>query len=562
MTGLQNAPDDIPLDSQAREHLQRLLLRVCLFRLFFLVLLLLPLGLAWLAEGQQREYLGLFLEPAYTGFLVSGFGLTLFFLLSWPYFQNILLFFRLQLVADLCLASYLILLTGGLQSHFSFIFLALIFLYGRILGLKTAKLLALCCGLFLLGLFAWELARASLDHGLEPDLGRQAYFLSLQLLALGLILLLLNLGYSSEDRLLSRLAEQERLLRRSENIRSKVLDWMTSGLLVLDQQGCISSSNRKAAQWAGQEHPRTCIGKPLAQLFPDMAQVWHDWDKSSSFRTEIRIQAQEQIFGATFTPIAWESSSLLIFTDITRIKELEQQVQQMEKLASIGELAAGLAHEIKNPLAGIKGSLQLISQDSLNPEQKDRLRQVVDRDIQRLDHLLSEFLVFARPSKAQPQTLDLGEVLQHCLQNLAQRYPGLQLQMQQDLRGTQCHWDQDQLQQVLLNLLLNAAQAGEETGDLRLQIGLGQEDPKGSYLGIRDFGPGLPQDKLQQLFDPFVTSKKQGSGLGLSIAQRLAAQNCSWIELRNASTAGAEARLYLPGQQNQNSPEPETGTQG
>ncbi|MGM0423390.1 MAG: two-component system sensor histidine kinase NtrB [Thermodesulfobacteriota bacterium] len=558
MTSPQNVRGETNLEPQAKEHLQRLLLRVCLFRLFFLVLLLLPLGLAWLAEGPQREYLGLFLEPAYTVFLVSGFGLTLFFLLGWPYFQNTLFFFRLQLVADLCLAAYLILLTGGLQSHFSFIFLALIFLYGRILGLKTAKILALCCSLFLLGLFIHALADNLLDPSLELDLGRLTYFFSLQLLALGLILVLLNLGYSREDRLLSQLADQERRLRRSENIRSKVLDWMTSGLMVLDQQGDISSINRRAAQWAGQHEPRSCIGKPLSLLFPDMARVWSSWDKSSSFRTEIQAPGDEQIFGATFTPIAWENSSLIIFKDITRIKDLEQQVQQMEKLASIGELAAGLAHEIKNPLAGIQGSLQLITQNNLSQEHKQRLRQVVNRDIQRLDHLLSDFLVFARPSRASPRSIQLGESLEHCLQNLHQRYPGLKVQLGPELQGTYWTWDQDQLQQVLLNLLLNAAQAGAENSDPRLEISLNQ-DPKGVYLAIRDHGPGLPADKARQIFDPFVSSKKQGSGLGLSIAQRLAAQNNSWIEMHNRSAVGAEARLYCPSQDRQ---ENESATPG
>ncbi|MFP4392796.1 MAG: two-component system sensor histidine kinase NtrB [Desulfohalobiaceae bacterium] len=547
MTSPQNVQDDTELGPQAREHLQRLLLRVCLFRLIFLVLLLLPLGLAWLAEGPQREYLGLFLEPAYTGFLVSGFGLTLFFLLGWPYFQNTLFFFRLQLIADLCLAMYLILLTGGLQSHFSFIFLALIFLYGRILGLKTAKILAFCCFFFLLALFAHGITRNLLDPGQEMHLGRLAYFFTLQCLALGLILLLLNLGYSREDRLLLQLAEQENRLRRSENIRSKVLDWMTSGLMVVDLQGIISSINRRAAQWAGYKEPRSCIGKSLHQLFPDLAQAWSSWDKSSNFRTEIEVQRKDIIFGATFTPIAWESSSLIIFKDITRIKELEQQVQQMEKLASIGELAAGLAHEIKNPLAGIKGSLQLITQNSLNQEQKQRLQQVVNRDIQRLDHLLADFLVFARPSRASPKAVNLGECLESCLQNLYQRYPNLQADTKPELQQAYWTWDQDQLQQVLLNLLLNAAQAGEENSDLRLEIRLHQ-DPKGTYLAIKDYGPGLPADKAKQIFDPFVTSKRQGSGLGLSIAQRLAAQNNSWIELHNGSFVGAEARIYYPEQ--------------
>lgn len=545
MARKQNAPANSDLEITARSHLQQLLLRICFFRLCILILLLLPLGLAWLDQGQQSQYLGLFLEPTYTIFLVTGFALTLFFLLSWSLFQSSLFFFRLQMLADFCLTCFLILLTGGLQSHFSFLLLALIFLYGRILGIQTAKWLTLCCSLFLVGIFAWDMYLYVLPPGTDLDPAQQVYFISLQILALALVLLLLNMGYGRENRLLFKLAKQEQLLHRSEVIKSKVLDWMTSGLLVLDQQGLISSINRRAAEWAaGKPDPRACIGRPLSELFPDISLVWSKWDQDTNLRKEVKIHSENKVFGATFTPIAQERSSLIIFSDITRFKELEQQVQQMEKLASIGELATGLAHEIKNPLAGIKGSLQLITLNSLRPEHKKKLRRVIERDIQRLDHLLSDFLVFARPSQAKPQNLNLGQRVQACLANLEHRYPELEVRLDPILHKTFWNWDQDQLQQVLLNLLLNAVQAGLENNESRLEISLGQ-DAKGQYLTIQDNGPGLPALKHGQIFDPFVTSKKDGSGLGLSIAQRLAAQNNSWIEIKDNKPHGAQARIYL-----------------
>jgi len=526
-----------------RPHLQQMVVKVCLARLLFLVLLLLPLGLAWLNKEAHTGYFRFFLEPHYTVFLVVGFGMTAFFLLTWSLFNDILFFFRLQLGADMVLVAFLVIITGGISSNFFFLFLGVIFLYGRLLGLKTANIVTACIACFMLIISLWQhlYPQSWQTPPLNPT--QLIYYLSLQALALGLILTLLKLGYGQEDQLLSRMALQEQEFRRSENLKFRVFDWMTSALLVVDQEGRISTINRKALEMSGLPDATQAIGASLSDVLPDLDSLWRQWDKKDSFRTEVRQEDSDRILGATFSPIPEEQSYLILSSDITKIKELEQRVNQMEKLATLGELSAGLAHEIKNPLAGIKASLQLIIRDTLTKEQTERLHAVIQRDIKRLDRLISDFLVFARPSQANAEQVSLAEVVHSCLMNVQSQYDQVSFSIEPGLDSQEWYWDPEQLHQVLLNLILNAVQAVQEVSDPQVSIGL-NADSNGEYLSIRDNGPGVDASRAKQIFDPFITTKRTGTGLGLSIAQRLAGENNSWITIRNRSPQGAEARVY------------------
>lgn len=217
---------------------------------------------------------------------------------------------------------------------------------------------------------------------------------------------------------------------------------------------------------------------------------------------------------------------------------MEKQIKEMEKLASVGELAAGLAHEMKNPLAGIKTSLQLLLSDNLEKEFSERLSRVILRDIDRLDFLLKDFLIFARPKAPEPSALDLAKELEHVLMPLRLRYP--EVAMSIDVGEEPFYFDRDQLHQILINLVVNALQALENTENPMVAISdsIAQNT---RTLVIADNGPGLVPEMVDKCFDPFVTSKAVGSGLGLAIARRLAAQNGTFIDLSNIPTGGTRA---------------------
>jgi len=528
---------DIPVELRQRVSF------ICFFRLIFLVLLILPLALSDTSGTVLSDTLQIVQQGHYVAFLVSGFGLTLFFLLTWKRFTDVLFLFRLQLAADFALCSYLIILTGGVTSYFFFLFLGIIFLYGRLLGLTTAKWISLAT-------FSLALVLAFLQYqqplGMLPpslDLRQALYYPVMQLIAILLITSLLRMGYTNEDQLLHELARKQQQLQRSEELKTKVFDWMNSALLVVDPQGYISVMNQSALELAGVRDYPAALGRHLREIFPPLAQLWLEWDKSSHNRTETIMG--ERTLGATLGALPENMGSLILFSDITEIKALQEQVKQMEKMASLGELSAGLAHELKNPLAGIKASLQLTQQNSVSEEQRSKLQAVVQKDIERMDNLVKEFLAFARPEEADPRQTSLNKVLRECLENLSQLHPEVRFEIDPSVEHARWYWDPEQLQRILMNLLLNAEQACADQPHPMVRIGL-DKDRSGEYLFIADNGPGLDPDMEERIFHPFVTSKQNGSGLGLSIALRLADQNGSHLSLRNRPQGGTVARLYAP----------------
>ncbi|WP_027369487.1 two-component system sensor histidine kinase NtrB [Desulfovermiculus halophilus] len=510
--------------------------RVCLARLVFLVVLLLPLGLTWLATPGERIS-GAAPAPSYQLFLVAGFSLTILFLLLRNRFSNRILFFWVQLGADLALTFFLILITGGLKSNFAFIGLALLFLYGRTLGMHAANVVAACLALLYLVLAVLQTTQVSLPMALHEA----SLYASLHVLSLALMLLLVQMNSRRMQHLLQEMTETEMHLRRSEALKRKVLDWMPSGLLVLDPTGRISTINPQALAWAPFEDIRQAVSRSVAEIFPGLHTLWAAWDGQTPLRSE--FTHRERLFGATLTRLPEARGSLILFTDITRIKELEAQVKEMEKMAAVGELAAGLAHEIKNPLSGIKTSLQLLPSSRLSEDKRRRLYRIVEDDVQRLNHLLTNFLAFARPKEARAQKINLAQSVHSCLFTLQSEFAHVQFAAGAELDSKTWTWDPDHLHQVLLNLLINAAQAASENEHPRVEIRWG-EGRDTEYIAIADNGPGLDPTIADRLFDPFSTTKAEGSGLGLSIAQRLAHQNQANISFtRNTEWASGVTAL-------------------
>ena len=525
-------------ESLEPEHLA---VRVCLARLIFLLFLLIPLSLTWMVSPGQGNTFYALPEVGYQIFLICGFLLTIVFLLVRNLFFNRIVFFWIQLGADLTLVCFLLLITGGLKSNFAFIGLALLFFYGRTLGLLAANTLALSLAGFYLGLAILQAMQV-----FQPLVLNEAFlYASLHFLALALMLFLVRMHTGRMNTLLQEMAERDRRLRHSESMKSKVMDWMSSGLLVVDRQGLVSTINPQALSWAQLSDIGLAVSRPLEEIFPGLHTPWSSWSGDRPLRTEFVFS--NRLFGATLTQLPDQQGSLVLFSDITRIKELERQVQEMEKMATVGELAAGLAHEIKNPLAGIKASLQLLPSNSLPAEKQKRLYQVIEHDIQRLSHLLTNFLTFARPKEAKAENVHLAETVRSCLFTLQSDFDHVHFESGDIPEGEYWKWDPDHLHQVLLNMLMNAAQA---TSDLENPwVGIGWEKTEeNEIIWIADNGPGLDPRIKDKVFDPFTTTKAHGSGLGLSIAQRLALRNQAriTIEQRQGARTGALAQIITP----------------
>jgi two-component system sensor histidine kinase PilS (NtrC family) len=203
------------------------------------------------------------------------------------------------------------------------------------------------------------------------------------------------------------------------------------------------------------------------------------------------------------------------------LRAMEAHVKRVEKMAIIGEMAAGMAHEIKNPLASLRGSIQLLKEEIQCGPDHERLMNIILREADRLSALVSNFLLFARPPAGKSRPIDLSKSLGEFITIFEKKFRGsASIQIIKDISpGVWMEADPDHLKQVLWNLLLNAAESIQNEG--RIEVILHPQKDMRAIIKIRDNGCGIPQDIIQTIFDPFMTTKPSGTGLGLSIVHRI-----------------------------------------
>lgn len=239
-------------------------------------------------------------------------------------------------------------------------------------------------------------------------------------------------------------------------------------------------------------------------------------------------------------------SSLLSEQERRTKKELaamENHVKRVEKLAVVGEMAAGLAHEIKNPLASLTGSIQLLKEDIKYDPRHDRLMQIVLREADRLSSLVSNFLLFARPPAGKSETIELNKALSEVLE-LFERdtKKGKEIHITKTLvPDIWIRMDAAHLRQVLWNLLLNASEAIDGKGNIN--VNLFPHKNRFGVIEISDDGCGMSRETLQSIFDPFFTTKQGGTGLGLSIVHSILESYNSWLEVDSKINAGTTFTL-------------------
>ncbi|MCS6798181.1 MAG: ATP-binding protein [Myxococcota bacterium] len=229
-----------------------------------------------------------------------------------------------------------------------------------------------------------------------------------------------------------------------------------------------------------------------------------------------------------------------------------QRFKERDRLAALGEMAAGLAHEIRNPLGAIKGSAQVLAETEAGEEAREFLGIIVE-EVDRLDRVVRSFLDYARPARGNPQPTDVGTVVQRTVSLLAAECERAGIEVRIDLAEQlpPVRVDADRLHQVLINLVQNAVQAMEgRGGELRLSTSAHPPSTPGESgrveVRVADTGPGIPREVLGRLFVPFVTTKERGTGLGLAVSQRIVAAAGGRIEVRSSPGNGATFIVHLP----------------
>lgn len=492
------------------------------------------------------------------------YGLTLLYSLLFPRVRNVRAFTGIQLSFDLLLVSILVLATGVHESIFLFMYLLVIIGAAVLLYRRGAFLFALG-SLVMLGLL---LAGTILEPFREWPFFRTVVVLRLP--EFFYILTVYGMAFFLTAFLSSHLSEQLRftdeMLKKQqidfdnlEALHQDIVRSLTSGLVTCNLKGQIQYFNQTACEQTGLGWS-ALYGRSLIEVFPGLSSFMAriQAGEHKYWRIEIpylRTDGQLRVFGVSLAPLhnrhKRQNGILLLFQDLTPLKEMEERVRRREKMAAVGEMAAGLAHEIRNPLSSLSGSIQLLRSELALEGEHAILMDIVVRETERLNHLLNDFLLFARPKQMHKEIFPLQACLEETLSLFAldQRYR--QIQVQCDVPpAIKVNADPQLLHQILWNLLLNAAQSMEKSGG-SIEI-KAEETEIGTVISIQDTGEGIPAPIKEKIFEPFFSTRSRGSGLGLSVVQRIVADHGGQIEIEDVDPHGSCFRIFLPAHDDSN----------
>ena len=466
-----------------------------------------------------------------------------------------------QILGDILITTAVIYLTGGLESAFSFMYILTIINAGLLLKTRGAVLTASFSAILygaLLDLHYYRYISPYLTRFSYLDHYRATDILITILVNMGAFYLVAVLsGYLSKQAEESslKLQKKEFDLERLEDLNESIIQSIDTGLMTLDSSGRIWSFNAAAERITGFEYSQV-KGSHYTEVFPelllgddpgaaaDSAPKWSWSYQGSDGRKMILDLGLLGLKGRD--NVTW--GRLLVFEDCTRLKQMEDEVKRVERLAAIGEMAAGIAHEIRNPLASMSGSFQLLEADLNKEGDQGRLIAIMRREMDRLNHIVNDFLSFARPRTASPVAINLSHVVGELLRMFVQQLGSdgnvkLIKEIQPDVMVL---FDRHQIEQIMWNLLRNALEAMPSGGALTVTVNQTGDLPPMGYVRVADTGPGISSADMDRLFDPFFTTKAQGSGLGLSIVYRLLERGGGRIDVTSRPDEGARFTIFLP----------------
>lgn len=525
---------------------------------------------------QARAYPTIFNTSLPSLYILAGviYVLTLCYALLLDRIENYIRFAYVQLFLDVLFITALIYVTGGIQSIFSFIFIltiinAAIMLYRRG-GLLVASASSICYGTLLdlqyFGIIHPFYIRTS--ELMTYSIGYYFYNLLMHIAAFYVVAFLSSYLAEELRRSSVRLKAKQHDLDQLELLNRNIVQSINSGLITLNSELKITYMNPAAERISGFSH-RELDGHHIREVFPEIISNLRSKKKGrADDGVAHRLEAIDIGFrrrdGAQLhlgfsqsvlrDPIGNEFGLILIFQDLTELRQMQEQVRRMDRLAVAGELTAGIAHEIKNPLASLSGSIQMLRDEVEFGPMQQRLMDITLREAERLNALVNEFLLFSRPEKTVDQSVEVSKVINDTLEML-KNSPELSrpIRFHNDLaEDLWVHIDSQRLQQVIWNLVLNAVQEMRNSGRLSISTRVCPEDgarnvqQKVAEISISDTGPGIPQENHGKVFDPFFTTKENGTGLGLTIVHRIVENYGGKILLRSNSGGGTTFTLHFP----------------
>ena len=367
------------------------------------------------------------------------------------------------------------------------------------------------------------------------------------------------LAFSYRSDYETKLQARNEDLEATRDFLSRIISRSAEAIITRDEGGRVTSWNPAAETiygWSAIE----MMGQPVDRLLapdPEARRAFEEIEerlaRGETVRgfeaIRVRKDGKRITVQLTLSPMYDRMGTRVgttgIVRDVTVLKEMERMLLEKERLAAVGELAAVVAHEVRNPLAGIRGGCEILLEGYAEGDMRTEIGREVLRQVDRLNRTVHELLLFARPKSMDPVPTDLHALLDRTLGMLREDPSNGEVVTRRDYAEDLpvLSVDPRQMEQVFLNLILNAAQAMHHKGTITIST---RRASDGVDLTFRDTGPGIPHDRMEEIFKPFYTTREQGTGLGLAIVKKIVEAHGGRIEAGSAGEGGARFTVFLP----------------
>jgi two-component system sensor histidine kinase PilS (NtrC family) len=469
----------------------------------------------------------------------------------------------IQTVIDLVAVTFLIFMFGSTQIDYSLLY-TLVIIYsaiflGRKGGLLIASVSSILYGLFInLEFYNLMPSHHFFEFEYEINAADALTNLIVRITSFYFLAFLASFIVEQEKKTSNLLEEKESEFNQLDLLFRSIVESVYTGVMTVDLNNVIKTFNTAAEEITGFSRGKV-QGVNLNDVFPEFLPFLRreiiEGQSKKRIEIEIRNKKREKIsLGLSASPLRGKSEkqigNILIFQDITKIKEMETALEKSKNLALIGEMAAGWAHEVRNPLAAITGSIELL-RDGLELEGTNkRLMDIVLRGKDQLEGFVSNFLLLARSVPASREFVDINEIVEHVLEEIKmnKEYSEKIVVKKVFSRKAVAFANKEQVRQIIVNIVMNSLQAMEEEGILSIATKQVILDDGKNYAEIKisDTGCGISDEDFNKIFEPFFTKKGKGIGLGLAIVSHILEGYQGSIKMESEAGKGTVCRVFLP----------------
>ena len=524
------------------------------------------LGIIAFIEIKETEALPrLSISSLYVIILFTYF-LSVLYLFLLKFIRNLRVNIYIQSLTDVVLITGLVYVTGGIRSIYS-LFYPLVIIYSVLFlarrgGVITASASSILYGL-LTNLEYYSLIYPFSSIAIEEYHFSTGYVFSrifIHILSFYIVALLASFVVEQERKTRAVLTERESAFDQLDLLYRSIIESVDAGILTIDLAGSVKSFNRAAEDITGFSFAEV-ENKNINQVFPGYSDLKDKWknrgERSAEKRVEMLVPGKgnrKLMLGCSVSNLKDNRGNrigdILIFQDLTSVKKMEEALEKSRRHAFIGEMAASLAHEIRNPLASLSGSVQVLKNGLNLNEADERLMGVILRGKDQLENFMRDFLLLARPPSGISEIIDIRDIVKDVLNSI--RYTS---DWHEEIEVVRKLSDQSlmlanetEIRQVIWNLALNAIQSMPDGGRLTVETKNVFLPDLREYLEVRitDTGCGIEENNREKIFEPFYTTKERGTGLGLAIVNRIIVSYAGKIKIEGNIEGGTTCVVWLP----------------